>query len=135
MSFIWLIVGAIILSIIYKFITYGIMVQTKEPPKPVSTAGIIEAIWGMLVFGLGVFIYDPKDRFLGVFLMLLGLFWICIAVSLYKSSKVGRTVCLILSILRIPTVIGAFFSFFSMRKLYFSQESKNFFNKKPQERL
>jgi len=130
MSYIWLIVGAIVLSIIYKFIAYGVLAQTKEPPKPVGIAGMIEAIWGTLVFGSGGFICASKDRFLGVFLMLLGLFWIGVAISLYKSSKAGRTICLVLSILRIPTVIGAFFSFFSVYKLYFSQESKDFFNKK-----
>jgi hypothetical protein len=107
------------------------MIQTVKPPKPVRVAGILETVFGTLVLGYGSFIYIvEKEIHWGTFLMLLGFFWIVVAVSLYKASKMGRTICLVLSIVRIPTVIGVIFSWLSIYKLYFSQESKDFFNKK-----
>lgn len=108
------------------------MIQPEVPPKPVRVAGMLEAAFGTLIWGTLCFIHN--NDFLKIFFMLLGLFWIGVAVSLYKGSKVGRTTCLVLSILRIPTVIGAFFSLLSLYKLYFTQESKDFFNKINQER-
>jgi hypothetical protein len=130
MSIVWLIVLSVVLYIALKYITYVIMIQPIEPPKPVRIAGMAEAAFGTLVSGGGAFVVAiEKSRMLGAAIMLLGLFWIIVAVSLYKASRVGRTICLVLSIVRIPTVIGAFFSLLSIYKLYFIQESKNFFNK------
>jgi hypothetical protein len=108
------------------------MIQPEEPPKPVRVAGMVEAAFGTLIWGSLFFIHN--NNFLKIFFMLLGLFWIGVAVSLYRASKIGRTMCLLLSILRIPTVIGAFFSLVSLYELYFTQESKDFFNKIIQKR-
>ena len=128
MSIILLIVCSIILYIAFQYITVRYMIQPEEPPKPVRVAAMLEAAFGTLVWGSLWFIHD--NNFLLIFFMLLGLFWIGVAVSLYKGSKVGRAICLVLSILRIPTVIGAFFSLLSLHKLYFTKESKDFFNKR-----
>jgi hypothetical protein len=111
------------------YISVKYMIQPEVPPKPVRVAGMLEAAFGTLIWGTLCFVHN---NLLKIFFMLLGLFWIGVAVSLYRGSKVGRTTCLVLSILRIPTVIGAFFSLFSLYKLYFIQESKDFFNKKIQ---
>jgi hypothetical protein len=125
----WLIVLSIVIYIVLQYITYVVMIQPKEPPKPVRVAGMAEAAFGTLVWGGGLWVGGvEKSRLLGVALILLGLFWIGVAVSLYKASRIGRTIFLILSIIRIPTVIGAFFSLLSIYKLYFTQESKDYFN-------
>lgn len=129
MSIILLIIVSIILYIAFLYITVRYMIQPEEPPKPVRFAGMLEAAFGTIVLGSGGFVNDPGGRFIRFFLFFLGLFWISVAVSLYKGSKLGRAICLVLSILRIPTVIGAFFSLLSLYKLYFTQESKDFFNK------
>jgi hypothetical protein len=126
----WAIVLAIILVITLKVINYRFFIQSEKPPKPIRIAGMMEAAFGTLVWGSGLFLIAIKEpRFLGIALMLLGVFWIGVAVSLYKASSVGRAICLALSIIRIPTIIGAIFSLVSINKLYFTQESKNFFNK------
>jgi len=127
MSIGWLIVLTIVFYIVYQYIAYVIMIQPDEPPKPVRVAGMVEAAFGTLVWGSLVFVHN--NNFLKIFFLLLGLFWIGVAVSLYKASRIGRTICLVLSIVRIPTIIGAFFSLLSIYKLYFTQESKDFFNK------
>lgn len=130
MSIVWLTVLTIVLYIILKYITYVVMIQPEKPPKSVRVAGMAEAAFGTLVWGWGTWVCAvEKSRSLGVALMLLGLFWIGVAVSLYKASRIGRTICLVLSIIRIPTIAGAFFSLLSIYKLYFTQESKDFFNK------
>ncbi len=128
MNIFLLIVLSILLCIGYLLIAAKYMVQPEEPPKPVRAAGMAEAAFGVLVTAPIWFI--ENNNFLLIFFLLLGLFWICIAVSLYKASRMGRTICLVLSILRIPTIIGFFFSLFSLYKLYFTQESKDFFASK-----
>jgi len=133
MSIINLIFWSIILYTALQFITARYLVQVEDPPKAVGVAGLLEAVFGTMVWGALWFPYPKYERFIGIFVMFLGLFWICVAVSLYKGSKVGRTICLILSILRIPTIIGAFFSAFSLYLLYVPQKSKDFFNKVKQQ--
>jgi hypothetical protein len=131
MSKIWAIVLAIILVITLKAINYSFFIQSEKPPKAVRVAGMIEAAFGTLMWCSGLFVIAIyKLRLLGVASMILGVFWIGVAVSLYKASRAGRTICLVLSIARIPTVIGAIFSLVSIKKLYFTQESKDFFNNK-----
>jgi len=125
MSIPLLIIVSIIGYILSLYITVRYMIQDVEPPKAVRAAGMAEAAFGTLIWGAW-YIYDSKVFTILVFLF--GIFWIGVAVSLYKASKVGRTICLVLSILRIPTVIGILFSLFSVYKLYFTQESNDFFN-------
>ena len=127
MTIIHLIIWSIVLYVILQFITYGVMIQDKEPPKSVRVAGIAEAAFGTMIWGTLWFVHH--NNYLKIFLMLLGLFWISIAISLYKASKIGRTICLILSIVRVPTIIGAVFSLLSIYELYFTQESRDYFNK------
>lgn len=122
-----LIVLSIVLYIASLFVTARYLVQVKEPPKSVGQAGMAEAVFGTLLWGLLCF-SDNKN--IKVFILLLGFFWICIAISLYRGSRTGRVTCLVLSILRIPTIIGILFSLFSVYKLYFNQESKDFFDNK-----
>ncbi len=130
MSIGWLAALTIVLFVLLKYVAFVIMVQPKEPPQPVRIAGIAETAFGSIVFFGGAYICGvEKSKSLGVFLMLLGLFWIGVAVSLYKASRIGRTICLVLSIARIPTVIGACFSLLSIYKIYFVQESKDFFDR------
>ena len=112
--------------VISQYITVRYFVQVKEPPKSVGMAGKVEAAFGTLIWGTLWFI--ENNGYLLISIMLLGLFWIGVAVSLCRGSKAGRTICLILCILRIPTIIGAFFSAYTLYKLYFVQESKDFFN-------
>jgi hypothetical protein len=126
----WLIVLSIVIYIAIQYIRYVFTRHSEEPPWPVRVAGMAETAFGTLVWGGGLFVGGvEKSRSLGVALILLGLFWIGVAVSLYKASRIGRTICLVLSIVRIPTIIGALFSLLSIYKLYFTQESKDFFNK------
>ena len=127
MSIIWLIILSIVLYVLLLYVTVTYMIVPEEPPKPVRIAVLLEGSFGILVCAPIWFIHE--NNFLLVFFLLLCLFWISIAVSLYRASKAGRTICLILSILRIPTVIGAVFSALSLYMLYVPRESKDFFNK------
>jgi hypothetical protein len=125
MSIILLIICSIIGYVVIMFITVRYMIQPEEPPKPVRIAGMLEAAFGTLVWASLWFIHD--NNLLLILFMLLGLFWIGVAISLYKASRLGRTICLVLSILRIPTVIGILFSILSIKMLYFHPKSKDFF--------
>lgn len=126
MSIPLLIIVSIIGYILSLYITVRYMIQDVEPPKAVRAAGMAEAAFGTMTWGLVRFC---DNNVLIILVFLFGIFWIGVAVSLYKASKVGRTICLVLSILRIPTVIGILFSVFSVYKLYFTQESNDFFNR------
>ena len=130
-------INLVFLIIIVYFILHGLLpallAPYEKPPQSVGVAGMIEGIFGVLILASLWFI-DYENKFLVKFILLLSFFWICVAVSLYKASKIGRIACLILSVLRIPTLIGIPFSVFSIYKLYFMQESKNFFDKKRKEK-
>ena len=127
MQIVIIIVLSVILYVVSLYVNAKYMIQPEKPPKPVRAAGMAETAFGIMV--VGSIAFTDSHAFLA-FILLLSLFWICIAVSLYKANKIGRTICLFLSILRIPTVIGIPFSLFSIYKLYFTQDSKDFFNKK-----
>ena len=122
---------AILLYVIHLYLCGRYFIQPETPPKAVRMAGMTEAAFGVLVLAPMWFIHD--NRLLLVMVQFLCLFWIIVAISLYKGSKLGRKLCLILSILRLPTIIGIPFSFFSLYKLYFVQESKEFFDKQQKE--
>ena len=117
MSIIYLIVAGIILAIVYQYITAKYLVLVKDPPRPVGIAGMLEGVFGVLLWGLFSFY---NNRYLDIFFFFLGIFWIGVAVSLYRGSRTGRTICLVLSILRIPTIIGILFSVLSIKLLYFN---------------
>ena len=118
----------IVLYIPIMYITVRYLLLEEEPPKVVRKAGMAEAIFGMLIWCPLWFYFN---RYFTIFVLSLSFFWICVAISLYRGSKTGRTICLVLSILRIPTIIGIPFSLFSLHKLYFTQESKDYFDNKP----
>lgn len=100
--------------------------------------------WGELIFGLMIFfsgaIYlvflDPEKISNPAIPMLafagsafIGMLWLIMAVRLNHGSRQARTVCLVLSFIRIPTMIGILFSIVDLYLLYFTKQSRLFFNR------
>lgn len=129
-SILLLVLLSIVLYVLTLWVSARYLSLDEEPPRAVQSAGSAEGIFGVLVWG-GLYFIESRAGM--AFVGLLGLFWIGLAVSLYRGSRVGRWVCLVLSILRIPTVIGALFSLFTIRKLFFNKEAKDFFGRKTKE--
>lgn len=129
MSTALIIIVSIILVIAYQYVTVRYLILPVEPPKPVRVAGILEGIFGTVacLTALAISINYENNNPVRIFFLILWVFWISVAVSLYRGSKIGRTTCLILSILRIPTIIGILFSILSLRMLYFNPQSKEYF--------
>ena len=59
----------------------------------------------------------------------IGMLWLIMAVRLNHGSRSARTVCLVLSFVRIPTMIGILFSVVDIYLLYFTKQSQQFFNR------
>lgn len=125
MNIIVCIIVVVIVLFLY-FVAPALLAQSQEPPRSVQAAVMAEAIFGILLAPIAFLCFD-EDLFLMRLLLLLSVFWIGLAFSIYKASRVGRTIFLILSILRISTVAGIPFSIFSLYKLYFMPDSKKFF--------
>lgn len=120
----------IVIVLFLYFIAPALMAQSQVPPRSVQAVVMTEVVFGVLLVPVAFLGFD-EQLFLLRLSLLLSFFWGCVAVSLYKGSRIGRTIFLILSILRIPTIVGIPFSLFSLYKLYFAQESKKFFCHKP----
>lgn len=102
----------------------------KEPPKTIRIVEKSEVIFGALVLMSSVyFIFIEQDIMYACFSLTLGFFWLFIAMCLYMGKNWARIICLVLSIVRIPTIIGIPFSVFSFYTLFFSKKYKTFFMK------
>ena len=123
-----LIVLSVIGYIALLIVAVTCMIQVVKPPKSVRIAAMAETAFGTMVFGTSLYIFGPEHPLkMRLLFIMLGLFWIGVAVSLNKASRMGRALCLFLSIVRIPTIIGIFFSLFSVYELYFKREASDFF--------
>jgi len=131
-----------IIIIIFIFFVLPIIIpnpkKSKEGdiPSSVKRASIFESIFGVLVFLGGVLIVaynsNSMEKLAGIYSFLFvlgsGMGWFIMATHLNHGSKKARKACLILSILRIPTLIGIIFSIASIYLLYFNKESKAYFD-------
>jgi len=127
MSVTCLIVVSVLLYVGHFYLAGRYLVVAEKPPKSVRAAGIAEGIFGVLIWGAVPFI--QSNGLLRLLPFVVSIFWICVAVSLYRASKAGRLICGVLSIVRILTVIGIPFSLFSLYMLFFSKESQAFFSR------
>jgi hypothetical protein len=123
---VWLIVFSVLLYVGQVYLAGRYLVVAEKPPKAVRAAGMAEGIFGVLIWAGTVFI--ENSGLFRLMVLIVGVFWICLAVSLYRASKTGRLICGVLSIVRILTVIGIPFSLFSFYMLFFNKESQAFFN-------
>jgi len=88
----------------------------------------------MLEVGFGTVVWlgplsfiDELGRTCVLIVSLLGFFWVVMAFSLDRGSRVGRTIGLALSVLRLFTLVGLPFSLVFVWKTYINSESKAFF--------
>ncbi|MFC1737981.1 hypothetical protein ACFL1G_02905 [Planctomycetota bacterium] len=102
----------------------------REPPKSIKIAEKSEMIFGSMVLLSSIyFVFIEKNSILTYFALVIGFLWLFIATALYLGKNWARVACLILSILRIPTIIGIVFSIISIYLLFFTEQSKSFFKK------
>lgn len=106
--------------------------QIAKPPWTVRFASYIEAGTGATLYLLGVLALIAKapltHRLLSFFwLNAFGVAWFIIGSQIMKGNKRARKISLLLSILRIFTIIGALPSIASIYLLNFSKSSKQFF--------
>jgi len=98
-------------------------------PRQVKNAGDIETYWGIFLY---LFSLLSTGLFWGhgiAFLFnILALMWIIMALYIYRGSRIARTFCLALGIIRIFTVLGAILSIFSIYFLYIPESSKKYFD-------
>ena len=55
------------------------------------------------------------------------MFWFILASSLSQGVWSARRLCLVMSIVRLPTIIGIIFSTMSIYLLYFTRQSRDFY--------
>ena len=133
-----------ILLFVLVFIIPAVFIGQKKNmpnsvPVSVRTAALCEAVFGILIFVYTIYSivirkYSPISWLPPAYAFLiefaLAMLWFTIASSLSQGAGSARRVCLVMSILRLPTVIGIFFSVISIYLLYFTQQSHDFYNQK-----
>ncbi len=131
---------ALLLVIFYVIPVLGVPSRKPEPgriPTAIRVASWIEAIFGIMLFFSGVlFAMEPAVVGLNgpvgatyalLFCLGSGIAWLVMATHINFGNKRARGVCLVLSILRVFTVVGAVFSIVDIALLYGSRSSRQYY--------
>lgn len=127
--------GIVILGILSDVLDTIISRISKErPPRLVRITEKIEMVFGVAVLISSIyFIYIEEATLVACVCIAIGLFWLLIALGLYLGNNWARTISLILSILRLPTIVGILFSLPSVYLLFFTKQSKAYFSRKSEQ--
>jgi len=110
--------------------------KQKAVPATVKAAAFCETVFGIMLLFYSIYAMvhhnpDPASWFPPGYIFLIGfaltLFWFVMASALSQGVPRSRKVCLVMSILRIPTIIGIMFSAIDIYLLYFTRQSCEFF--------
>lgn len=130
-----------ILLFIMIFIIPAVFIGQKRRrpnsiPISVRTAAFCEATFGILIFFYSIYAivirkHAPMSWIPPSYVFLSGLaltmLWFILASSLSQGVWSARRVCLVMSIFRLPTIIGIIFSAISIYLLYFTRQSHDFY--------
>lgn len=115
------------------FLASCVFGKSAEVPKSVKNTIRTEGVFATLILLPAFFewtFYDitiiSATLFWIIFFNLLGLFWFALANYLFRGKKWARTLCLVLSVLRLFTFVGIPFSAISLTLLR-KQEAVDFF--------
>ena len=90
-----------------------------KPPRSVERASDIE-----LIFGITIFLFSLSGH---PILTLIAIVWVLVALFVYKGNNIARKICLLLSVLRCLTVIGALISVPVLYLLFFTDSAREYF--------
>ncbi len=130
MNWILGIIGGIIFGGILNDVLQAIIERflKQKPPKSVKIAEKSEMIFGSIVLLSSIyFVFVEENIKLAYLSLIIGFFWLFIAICLYVGKNWARVTCLVLSVLRLPTIIGVIFSIISIYLLFFTKEAKKYF--------
>ena len=105
-------------------------------PFSVRIAAVGEATFGVLIFLCSVYIISTRrhasmswiqPEYVFLTGLALTMFWFILASSLSQGVWSARRLCLVMSIVRLPTIIGIIFSTMSIYLLYFTRQSRDFY--------
>lgn len=106
-------------------------------PGTIKVASVIEVVFGILIiiYSVGAMLRlfpSPTTWLLPEHIFLIGfsisMIWFVMASQLSKGNKSARRMCLVMSLLRIPSIIGIIFSAITVYLLYFRRQSNDFYN-------
>lgn len=110
--------------------------EYKSIPISVRLAAFCEALFGIVILCYSFYAMvqlkpAPGSWFPPGYVFLIGLaltiLWFVMASSLSQGVRNARKICLVMSILRIPCIIGVIFSAISIYLLYITRQSRDFY--------
>ena len=120
-----IIVGLVILQVLDLVLDH--FSKGEEPPKCAKVLERCEMVFGGIVLiSSGFFGAIVKSGAGALAVLIVGILWFVLAFGLYHGKKWARILCIILSIIRIPTIIGIPFSIVSLYIVMFSENYKNY---------
>ncbi len=109
-------------------------VKKENVPFLINWISSIEVIFGILILFGGIILaefgnFDNKviRSYVELGAIGFGFLWFAIAIQLYHGNKSARKILLVLSVLRIPTLIGIIFSLISIYVLCFNKNARKYF--------
>lgn len=131
-------ISALVLFLAYEFVPAFSVVRKKPKnlPRVVRLSAWLEAFFGLLVFFSWFFVFLPdfsliESRLLRTFafpgLIFLASPLLLMSARLSQGCRHARKACLIVSVIRLPTVVGIPFSIASIYLLYMNKQSCRWF--------
>jgi len=103
--------------------------DNETPPVSINIVVWSEIIYGIILLFLSLFCL-PEHKVLSIVSVISGAFCIWLAQKIYYAHQWSKSICVILSIIRIPTLFGIPFSVLSIINLFFTKSSRIFFSLK-----
>ena len=131
-------ISALVLFLAYEFVP-AFSVVSKKPknlPRAVRLSAWLEVFFGLLVFFSWFFVFLPvsaafESRLLKIVsfpgLIFLASLLFLMSARLSQGCRHSRKACLIVSVIRLPTVVGIPFSIASIYLLYVNKQSCRWF--------
>ena len=121
----FIIVGMAVLVLIQFVLDY--LCSLRNPPRSVRIVERCEMTFATVVFAaFFIFAWIERTKSGLVVGLALSLIWYALAIAIYLGKRRARMLCIILSIIRIVTIIGIPFSVISLYITLSSEESKGY---------
>jgi hypothetical protein len=104
-----------------------VITSARKPPRSVKIVELCEMTFGAIVVASSAYFRGVEhSRTGGLLALIIGILWWILAIAIYLGHRWARTLCIILSIIRIVTIIGIPFSVISLYITLFSKDFRDY---------
>jgi uncharacterized membrane protein YccF (DUF307 family) len=121
----FVLIGLVVLELLN--VALGRVSSKKKPPKCVKIVEYCEMTFGSLVLVSSVYFGAvEKNGICALLALIVGILWLILALAIYLGKRWASITCIILSLIRILSVIGIPFSVISGYIILFSKDFRSY---------